>query len=338
MLFRILPVMVWSLTGSLVGTALALLDGHVLDWTAFLCVFAIAALIQGYPTHIVNEIYDWKSGADSHRLDVRKSGGSKVLQAQLLTIPDLWLVFWMSHLALAILIAVCVRVIDVKVVLYFIVPGYLAGLFYTLPPFRFAYRPFLGEWLGGFTGIFFLVLGSHYAQTQNITLFAVLVAAGLGLVYIGIMLFFHYLDFDRDRLARPRKNTTVVHLGPEGCRRYAYVCLLVAVALLLTGGLFFRVEVLLLLGLLLVIGLGHVRADLRDALSIIEWGKIITYSTLAIAMVFAAVARIELLLMVVPTAAGFIAHKKFGKLRGLVPQASTPEGRLQSITVKGGKR
>jgi len=331
MLFRILPVMVWSLTGSLVGTALALLDDPALDWSAFLLVFAIAALIQGYPTHIINEIYDWQSGADSHELGTQKSGGSKVLQAHLLTIPDLWFAFWVSHLGLAILVAACIVTVDVKIVLYFIIPGYLAGLFYTLPPFRFAYRPFLGEWLGGFSGIFFLVLGSYYAQTQTVTVFAILVAAGLGLIYICIMLFFHYLDYDRDRLARPMKNTTVVNLGLEGSRRYAYLCLLIAAALVISGGLFFRLEVLLLLVLLFVIWLSYFRADLRDAWSIIEWGKIITYSTLAISILFAALAGVELLFMVFPAAAGFIAHKKFGKLNGLPPQVRTSEGRYNRL-------
>jgi hypothetical protein len=37
--------------------------------------------------------------------------------------------------------------------LWFFFPGLLLSLFYSLPPFRFAYRPFLGEFLGGFAAI-----------------------------------------------------------------------------------------------------------------------------------------------------------------------------------------
>ena len=195
MLFRILPVMVWSFTGSLVGTALAVFAGYEINWPAFLLVLTISALIQGYPTHIINEIYDWKSGADRREPHGQKSGGSKVLQAKLLTIRDLWQVFFVSHVILVILLCTSVLVINSQIVYAFIIPGYLCGLLYSLPPFRFSYRPFLGEWLGGFAGIFLLVLGSYYAQTLTVNSFSVLIAFGMGLTYVGIMTFFHYLDF-----------------------------------------------------------------------------------------------------------------------------------------------
>lgn len=315
MLFRILPVMVWSLTGSLIGTATAIFDGYEINWLAYLLVLKISALVQGYPTHIINEIFDWKSGADSHELRAEKSGGSKVLQSKLLKMNDLWKAFVISHVVLFALIAVCVSVIDYKIVLYFILPGYLSGLLYSLPPFRFAYRPFLGEWLGAFLGMFFLISGSYYAQSFSMSLSAVLVASGVGLIYIGIMIFFHYLDFEYDKVAVPVKNTTVVYLGLSACRNYAYFCLMLSIPLFLISVLKFHIEGLILLLLSCTVVLSHNRADLRNAFSIIKWGKVITLATLVIGICFASMAHPVFTLMTIPVIIGFWTHKKFGKLK-----------------------
>ena len=317
MLFRILPVMVWSLTGSLVGTAVAVFAGYEINWPAFLLVLTISALIQGYPTHIINEIYDWKSGADRPELHGQKSGGSKVLQARLLTIPDMWQVFFASHIVLVILLGACTWVINFKIVYAFIIPGYLSGLLYSLPPFRFSYRPFLGEWLGGFAGIVLLVLGSYYAQSLTVNTFTVLIALGMGLTYIGIMTFFHYLDFEHDQLATPVKNTTVVSLGLNGSRKYAYLCLLFSASLFLFYIFKFGTQGLPLLFLALAVLISHNRTDLKNALSIIKWGKIITFSTLLAGVVFAAFSSPILSVMILPIIGGYWAHKKFGKLTGL---------------------
>lgn len=317
MLFRILPVLVWSFTGTLVGTALAVMDIHEIKWMPFLLVLMTCSLVQGYPTHIINEVFDWRSGADGRDLGEKKSGGSKVLQAGLLEIKDLWLVFVVSHLVLGILVIACALVINSKIVYYFILPGYLSGLFYSLPPFRFSYRPFLGEWLGGFAGIFLLVLGSYFAQTSAISPYSILIAGALGLIYIAIMTFFHYLDFENDQLATPVKNTTVVYLGLEGSRRYAYFCLLLSAIVFLVGLFNFQFQQIPLWLLSMVVFFSHKRIDLRDELSIIKWGKVITYAAILAGLSFAALAKPILSLMVLPAAISFWAHKRFGKLRGL---------------------
>ncbi len=322
MLFRILPVMVWSLTGTIIGTALAAFAGHEINWPAFLLVLATSALIQGYPTHIINEIYDWKSGADRRELSGQKSGGSKVLQARLLTVRDMWHVFFVSHFVLVLLLGACIWLINLKIVYVFIIPGYLSGLLYSLPPFRFSYRPFLGEWLGGFAGIFLLVSGSYYAQSLTINAFSALIAIGMGLTYIGIMTFFHYLDFEHDQLATPIKNTTVVSLGLAGSRKYAYGCLLFSIIVFLFYILKSGMQGLPLLFLALAVLVSHNRTDLKNDLSIIKWGKIITFSTLLAGITFAAFSNPIFSLMILPIFAGFWVHKKFGKLTGINLRAS----------------
>ena len=317
MLFRILPVMVWSFTGTLTGTALAIFEGHEIKWLAFLLVLTISALIQGYPTHIVNEIFDWKSGADSYDLRVQKSGGSKVLQARLLSVADLWKAFIISHVALLVLLLACAKLINAEIVLFFMLPGYLSGLLYSLPPFRFSYRPFLGEWLGGFAGMFLLVLGSFYAQSLSIAPVAGLTAFGIGLIYIGIMIFFHYVDIEHDCRALPKKNTTVVFLGLAGSRRYVYGCLVAAALIFLVATVKFHFFLIAFFALSLIILYGHHSANLKHSPSLIKKGKIITYATLVCGLGFAAAAKPIMLLMAFPLAFGFWSHKKFGKLTGL---------------------
>ena len=314
MLFRLLPVLVWSFTGTLVGTSLAVLETDEIIWIPFLLVLATSAMVQGYPTHILNEIFDWKSGADSRELGEKKSGGSKVLQAKLLSIKDLWIAFVVSNLVLTGLVIMCVRVIDINAFFYFFIPAYLSAVLYSLPPFRLAYRPFLGEWLGGFAGMFILVIGSYYAQTLTVNLFAILNAFGLGLIYIGIMIFFHYLDFENDQLAKPPKNTTVVFLGLERSRFYTYFCLAISAGLFLFCVAKFYVQEITLFLFSGIVLFCHYKTDLRNALSIIQCGKVITYSSLIIGLSFAVMAKPILIVMGFAAIISFWAHKKFGKL------------------------
>ncbi|MFQ5771683.1 MAG: prenyltransferase, partial [bacterium] len=323
MLFRILPVLVWSFTGTLVGTALAVLHNSEINWLAFLLVLTISALVQGYPTHIINEIMDWKSGADSHELQAKKVGGSKVLQAKLLDSKDLWTAFAISHLLLLFLIIICFLVINLKIIFYFILPGYFSGMLYSLPPFRFSYRPFLGEWLGGFAGMVFLVSGSFYAQTLSLSPLAILTAFGLGLVYISIMTFFHYLDFEHDQLSWPKKKTTVVYLGLKRSRTYANICLLLATIVFVVCIFAFQIQHIVLLLLSATLLLAHNRTDLWHSDSIIKWGKVITYSTIISGLSFAGLANPFLLFMVLPVLFSFWSHKKFGKIRGLQVEIPT---------------
>ncbi|MFQ5707981.1 MAG: prenyltransferase [bacterium] len=322
MLFRILPVLVWSFTGSLVGTSLAALILHEIKWLPYLLVLSVSALVQGYPTHILNEIFDWLSGADRKELGPKKSGGSKVLQAKLLTLRDLWMIFVIANLILVALVATCAFVINRQIVLLFIVPGYLSGILYSLPPFRFAYRPFLGEWLGGFAGMFLLVTGSYYAQTYTVDPLILLSAFGIGLIYVGIMIFFHYLDFENDQRARPKKNTTVVFLGLRKSRNYVNVCLLISCLVLLASTLEFRLQLLPLLLLGMTLLFCHNKIDLWDHGSIIRWGKVVTYASLLAGLSFAGLSNPGLLLMSIPALIAFWAHKKFGKLTGLRMQVS----------------
>jgi len=323
MLFRVLAVLVWAFNASLVSNAAAALDGFAIDPIVFAFVLLISALVQGYPAHIVNEIYDWQSGADRATLpnaSGRKnvSGGSKVIAAGLLTIADLWRLFYLTT-GLVVLFAVFIAAFGSWKLLWFFIPGFLLCLFYSMPPWRFAYRPFLGEFLGGFAGIVILVSGGYFAQSGALPLGTILLALGMGFMYAAIMVFFHYIDYKTDRLANPPKRTTVVFLGLEGSRIYACICAAAGALLMLhlAAAQHAYYLILLLQGLMIFYCHWRVRPD--DGRSLVYWGKIMTYFVLIAGLIFAALIKPVFAGMAPLYLLGFWAHKRFGKLQPQPP-------------------
>jgi 1,4-dihydroxy-2-naphthoate octaprenyltransferase len=321
MLFRVLAVMVWACTAAIVATAAAAFDGHPIKWPVFAFVVLMAALVQGYPAHIINEIYDWQSGSDRPLANAKSSrkmmaGGSKVIAAGLLTIKELWWLFHLTTAAVVVLSVFVVAVYSAKL-LWFIVPGYFLCIFYTLPPFRFAYRPFLGEYCGGFAGIVLLVSGAYFAQTFDLPPAIILLAAAIGLLYAAVMVFFHYVDFSRDRLATPPKRTSVVYLGLEGSRRYALANTAVGTALLgyLTATHAPPYALLMIIGSLIFYC--HYRVRPADDGSIVLWGKRMTYGMLMIGVLFGMIANAAFAWMAAFYIIGYWLHKRFGKLRAI---------------------
>src|SRR3990172_2910280 len=105
-------------------------------------------------------------------------------------------------------------------ILLFVIPGFVSGLFYTLPPVRTAYRPFAGELLGGFLGVHLCVLGGYYVQALTIPPAAVAAAVGYACVCVSMLLMHHYLDVEADLAATPPKRTTIAYLGREAGKAY----------------------------------------------------------------------------------------------------------------------
>ncbi|MBI2839102.1 MAG: prenyltransferase [Acidobacteria bacterium] len=311
MVFRVLPVLVWSGMASVCGVALARMDGVVLDWRSFALVASITALVQGFPAHIINEIYDWKSGADAYQPLGRASGGSKVLKTGLASIPQLWIMFGITFAVILALSALACRFIDIRL-LFFICGGIGAALCYTLPPFRLAYRPFAGEWLGGFPGIFLAVTGNYYAQAHTLTSTSVTAATAIGAVYVAIMIFFHLVDFEGD--SATGKRTTVVFLGLERSRRYAIACLTLSTLLFIVlaiGNYGFIVLAAESAGLALIFR----RTDPGSPAAIVLNGRWITYATVIGAQLFSVTADPRLSVMLLAVAAGYFLHYRFGKIR-----------------------
>jgi len=227
--FRLIPVLLWSFTAVTLGTALAYHESGLLDWRWLLATLAVATLVQGFETHAVNEIYDWTSGTDRADVPRALSGGSKVLNRGLLTIRELWALFAVSS-ALVTILASYLVVARSWTVLVFVLPGYVSGLLYTLPPIRTAYRPFVGELSGGFLGVLLCVLGGYYVQTLTISAAAVVASVAYACVCVAMLMMHHYLDVEADLAARPPKLTTIAFLGRRAGKVYTIGYALAALA------------------------------------------------------------------------------------------------------------
>jgi len=218
--FRLIPVLLWSYTAVVLGTALAFAEGGIFDAWRFAIALALGGLIQGWETHAINEIYDWRSGTDRLGGMRALSGGSKVLSLGLLEERDLWIIFVASSVAVGIL-ATWVAVNLAWWLALIVATGYFLGLAYTIPPVATAYRPFTGEWLGAFPGVLLAGIGAYAIQALSISWTSIIALSAHALVCCGMLVVHHYLDAPMDAAASPPKRTTVVALGPRASVAYA---------------------------------------------------------------------------------------------------------------------
>jgi 1,4-dihydroxy-2-naphthoate octaprenyltransferase len=218
--FRLIPVLLWSYTAVVLGTSLAVWTTGGVDPASFAVALGLGGLIQGWSTHSINEIFDWRSGTDRIGGGRALSGGSRVRNLSLLDERDLWLIFGISSVAIAAL-TLWVILARAAWLALLILTGYVLGVAYTAPPIATAYRPFAGEWLGGFPGVLLSGLGAYAIQTKSISVVAVIALSAHALVCMGMLMVHHYLDAPMDAAASPPKRTTVVALGLPKAKQYA---------------------------------------------------------------------------------------------------------------------
>jgi len=217
--FRLIPVLLWSYTAVVLGTAVAFAIAGTFDPLWFAVALVLGGLVQGWETHATNEIYDWRSGTDQIGLRAL-SGGSKVRNMGLLDERDLWRIFAWATLGVAAL-TIWVVLARAPWLALIILAGYLIGLAYTVPPIAMSYRPFAGEWLGGFPGVLLSGLGAYAIQALSLSPVAAMALAAHALVCTGMLVVHHYVDAPMDAAAVPPKRTTVVALGFRNAKRYA---------------------------------------------------------------------------------------------------------------------
>ena len=107
-------------------------------------------------------------------------------------------------------------------VLWLGIIGFLSGLFYTAPPFRFSSRKGLGELLIGLNFGPLMVAGSTLVQTGQLLPEAFLAGVPLGFLIAAVVYINEFPDHDSDKATG--KNTLIVVFGPEKAR-VGYVAL-----------------------------------------------------------------------------------------------------------------
>jgi len=305
--FRLIPVLLWSFTSVGIGTALASFETGRLDLAWLSVAMGLALLIQGWVTHAVNEVYDARSGTDGHAAPRALSGGSKVVQMELLSERELWGLFAASSVGV-LLLAVPVALLRPPWLLLLVGSGYSLGVAYTLPPLSTAYRPFLGEWLGGFPGVVLATLGAYAIQAGTISGPAVVAAVAHAAACTSMLVMHHYLDANADAAATPRKRTTVLALGSEGARTYATAVAAAGALAYLAVGVLVHPSFFVGAGLTAVAALLHARVHPRDLRSVTRAELRVIQLGIAAGLVPAAVLAPSLAVLLPLAAIGYLAH------------------------------
>jgi 1,4-dihydroxy-2-naphthoate octaprenyltransferase len=146
------------------------------------------------------------------------SGGSKVVASGLLTEREL---VWLGCAAAAVAAALGLAAAAARgwALLLFGLGGLAGAAFYSLPPLRAAYRPFVGEAVA-FACVWGCVAGAAVLQANDLSGAAALAGVGYAGSCVAMLMMHHYLDRGPDSRALPPKTTSVVRLGTVA-RRYA---------------------------------------------------------------------------------------------------------------------
>jgi len=190
----------------LLGVAIAARDGFFSFGRLLLALVGAIAIQAG--TNLINDYYDYRSGADSEQ----SLGPSMVIQRGLLTPDQVWrggiVAFAIGALIGLILASLCGWPI-----LALGVPSIAAGYFYTASPVSLAYVA-----LGELTVFIFMgpviVLGAYFVMAMHFSSAALWASIPLGFMVAGILHANNIRDIESD--TRHGKRTIATILGRTG--------------------------------------------------------------------------------------------------------------------------
>jgi 1,4-dihydroxy-2-naphthoate octaprenyltransferase len=178
----------------------------------------IVALIAVYCIEIgknaVNEWVDYKSGVDRFITPDKRtpfSGGKKTIVDGKLTLPEVVMIAVVTF-AVACGIGLYIMFFKEMGIFWIGIAGVLLSIFYSLPPFKLAYRG-LGEVTVGLTFGPLIVLGIYYLQTGRVDLSALWVSIPIGILIANVLWINQFPDYEAD--AQGNKRNWLVRLGKE---------------------------------------------------------------------------------------------------------------------------
>ena len=235
-----LPFLSATIMPILVGAAVAKFMGFPVDW-AWLGLTLLGGALLHVGTNTSNDYFDHLSGTDNLNYNYSNkglNGGSRGIQMGLITpngVRNLTIVIF----ALSVLVGIPLIQKAGMAVLWLGLIGFLSGLFYTAPPFRFSSRKGLGELLIGLNFGPLMVAGSTLIQTGQLLPEAFLAGIPLGFLISAVVYINEFPDHDSDKATG--KNTLIVVFGPEKAR-VGYVALVsgafLSIVLLVLNGTF----------------------------------------------------------------------------------------------------
>ena len=235
-----LPFLSATIVPILVGAAVAKYAGYPVDW-GWLGLTVLGGSLLHIGTNTSNDYFDHISGTGAlnyNYSNVGLNGGSRSIQMGLIT-PKGMLTVAIATFALSAIVGIPLILKAGMSVLWLGLIGFLSGLFYTAPPFRFSSRKGLGELLIGLNFGPLMVAGSTLIQTGQLLPEAFFAGIPIGFLIAAVVYVNEFPDHDSDKATG--KNTLIVVFGPEKARA-GYVSLVVgaflSVGLLVLNGTF----------------------------------------------------------------------------------------------------
>lgn len=269
-LIRIIPVLSWGITSSLVGLGFAYTIDKKIHWFDYGLIFLLIVLIHGVVSHAFNDREDWLSGTDQLSPGIL-SGGSGVVANNQYTLEELSLIGKTTLLMVCIIAIYFIWRVGPPILILLAVAIWSA-LAYSCPPLRLAYHPLSGEWLCGFPAVLGCAVGTFYVLTHTIHGIVLLAGAIHALYAIGLLMHHHLSDISSDLQSTPRKVTTValvsITLGMAKTPVVEFVYFLLVFLLGIVGALFYHpvfwITILLALGCIVI----SLTTDPEDILAI----------------------------------------------------------------------
>ena len=207
------------------GAAVVSMLGFTVSWS-WLGLTLLGGSLLHIGTNTSNDYFDHKSGTDElnyNYSNVGLNGGSRSIQMGLIT-PKGMLTVAITAFTLSAIVGIPLMQKAGISILWLGLIGFLSGLFYTAPPFRFSSRSGLGELIIGLNFGPLMVAGSALVQTGVLLPEAFLVGIPIGLLVAAIVYVNEFPDYNSDKATG--KNTLIVVFGPEKARA-GYVALII---------------------------------------------------------------------------------------------------------------
>ena len=245
-----LPFLSATLVPIFIGAAVANLAWFSVDW-GWLGLTLLGGSLLHIGTNTSNDYFDHISGTDEANFNysnVGLNGGSRSIQMGLIS-PRGMLTVAITAFTLSAVVGIPLINKAGMSVLWLGLIGFISGLFYTAPPFRFSSRKGFGELIIGLNFGPLMVDGSALVQTGKLLPEAFLAGIPIGFLVAAIVYMNEFPDHDSDKATG--KNTLIVVFGPEKARA-GYVSLVVAaflsIVVLALNGTFPTLTLVSLLG------------------------------------------------------------------------------------------
>ncbi len=205
----------------IVGSAVAFAENGFRFWPALAAL--LGSLLLQIGANLANDVFDFEKGTDSHD----RLGPMRVTQAGLISPKEVKIGMWITF-ALAAVCGTYMTLVSGWLILLIGALAIIAAIAYTGGPFPYGYKG-LGEL---FVFLFFgiaAVCGTYYAQTNTVSLLAILSSAPVGLLIVGILVVNNVRDYESDKDAN--KQTLAVKFGLKWAQQEFVTVVILAYAI-----------------------------------------------------------------------------------------------------------